>query len=204
MRVDEPTDQTLLERCRAGDAKAWSSLVQRYASLVYTVPRRARLSGAAVDDVFQLTWMRLVEHLDTIEDPSRVRAWLVTTALRETLAQIRDTGRTGAGDSSAFDPDAVPDPGPTPEAILAEWQEACRLRMGVQRLDTRCREILTAVYLLDPPEPQAELAERLGVAKNSISPMRTRCLDALLRQLDAEPPALHASAGVRSSDQIAP
>ena len=194
----EVSDRLLVDRCRCGDAAAWSALVRRYASLVYTVPRRARLSAAAVDDVFQITWTRLVENLDMLDDPSRVRAWLVTTALRETLAQIRDVKRGGADTADPFDTDAVPDPGPTPETIVEQWQDARRLRLGVQQLDRRCREILTAIYLSDPPEPQADLADRIGVAKNSISPLRTRCLGNLLRWLEHDDAAAATGAAVRS------
>jgi len=203
MANEEVSDLQLVERCRAGDAEAWSALVHRYASLVQTVPRRARLTPAAVDDVFQITWLRLVEHLDKIHDPSRVRAWLVTTALRETLAQFRDGKRDGGKDVDIVDADAVPDPGPTPEAIVAQWQDARLVRLGVQRLEPRCREILTAVYLRDPPEPQAELADRLGVAKNSISPLRSRCLDALLRWLERNEASARPGADVRIDSNLA-
>ena len=61
----------------------------RYQRLIYAIPRRAGLSEDQTADVFQTVFARLVEHLDRIEQPSRVRAWLVTTARRETWRVAR-------------------------------------------------------------------------------------------------------------------
>jgi RNA polymerase sigma factor (sigma-70 family) len=76
------SDTELVERCRAGQQSAWNTLVRRYQRLVFTVPRRAGLSEDQAADVFQVVFSRLFEHLDRLGDPSRVQAWLVTTAKR--------------------------------------------------------------------------------------------------------------------------
>src|SRR4051812_21474690 len=55
--------ERLLRRAAAGDATAWDTLVERYGPLVWSVARSHRLGAAAAADVYQTTWLRLLEHL---------------------------------------------------------------------------------------------------------------------------------------------
>ena len=187
----EPSDAALVERCRAGESGAWAALVRRFQRLIYTVPRRAGLSEAESADVFQLSFTRLVEHLSRIDDPSRVRAWLVTTARRETLKLLAQrqhiaapSAAFGAEGADAEDPlDQLPDPGPLPDAQLSMWQEADRVRRALDQLDDRSRTFVSLLFLADPPLNYAEISQRLGIAEGSIGHTRARCLDKLRRVL---------------------
>jgi RNA polymerase sigma factor (sigma-70 family) len=187
----DATDDELLQGCRQGRADAWSSLVRRYQRLVYTVPRRAGLPDEAAADVFQTTFTRLLENLARIDDASRVRAWLVTTARRETLRQLELAQRTVSGDEPGADDgptllERVPDEGPLPEALLSELQQHDRLRQAVERLEPRARQFVELLFLQEDPLPYSEIAARLGIAEGSIGPTRARVL-AKLRALMQEP-----------------
>jgi RNA polymerase sigma factor (sigma-70 family) len=183
------TDQELIEQCRQGRQAAWSTLVRRYQRLVYTVPRRAGLSDAAAADVFQTCFERLLTNLDRLEDGSRVRAWLVTTARRETLRLLEEARRTAApaewsgspeGEEEEHDPVArLPSNDPLPEELLSDLQQQHRLREAVDRLDPRSRQFVELVFLQDEPLPYNEIAARLGIAEGSIGPTRARCLQKL-------------------------
>jgi RNA polymerase sigma factor (sigma-70 family) len=187
----EPDDAALVVRCRAGDRQAWAALVRRYQRLIYTVPRRAGLADADAADVFQTCFERLLEHLHRIDDPSRVRAWLVTTARRECLRLLEQrrrvvdlAGPTDDDGEADDDPLArLPDPAPLPEAQLQALQEQDRVRRALQRLDARSRAFVELLFLHDPPLPYSEVAARLGIAEGSIGPTRARCLDKLRRAL---------------------
>lgn len=184
---EELSDDALLKQCRSGHQAAWSTLVRRFQRLVYTVPCRAGLASEAADDVFQSTFSRLFKHLDRIEDGSRIRAWLVTTAKRETLDALDALKRTAARtQSSAEDDDAllnqVPDLQALPEAVLSALQQHDRVRAAVDRLDPRSRQFVELVFLQDEPLPYSDIARRLGISEGSIGPTRARCL-AKLRAL---------------------
>lgn len=186
------SDDELLRQCRAGHQGAWSTLVRRFQRLVYTVPRRARLDDALAADVFQTTFQRLFEHLDRIDDGSRVRAWLVTTAKRETLRLLAERQRMVAVDpggdaGDGDDPPAierVPDPAPLQDEQLEQLQELDRMRAAVDRLDPRARQFVELMFLQPEPLPYAELAARLGIPEGSIGPTRARCLAKLRKLLD--------------------
>ncbi len=178
-------DEALIAQCRANRQAAWSTLVRRYQRLVFTVPRRAGLDDAAAADVFQTAFARLFENLDRIEDASRVRAWLVTTARRETLRVLELQARKvdlfepadGEDDSGPIDPlDRLPSPEPLPEAELDRLQQLDRIRQAVHALEPRMRQFVELLFLQEEPLPYEEIAARLGVAEGSIGPTRARAL----------------------------
>ncbi|HSQ73683.1 MAG TPA: sigma-70 family RNA polymerase sigma factor [Rubrivivax sp.] len=180
--LQDLSDDALVQRCRQGEQAAWSTLVRRFQRLIYTIPRRAGLSDDQAADVFQISFQRLHEHLDRIEDASRVRAWLVTTAKRETLRLLQEARRFVAlagsgGDDEDADPlAAVPDPAPLQDAQLSALQESHRLREAVDRLDPPARQLVELLFLQEEPLPYAEIARRLGIPEGSIGPTRARCL----------------------------
>ncbi len=83
----------LVRRASGGDQAAWDSLVDRFAGTVWAIARAHRLDEATAADVSQTTWLQLVAHIDRIEQPERIGAWLATTARRESLRVIRMAGR---------------------------------------------------------------------------------------------------------------
>src|SRR4029077_8964893 len=85
---------TNLVRCAAeGDSDAWNQLVERFAGMVWAVARSYRLNASDAADVSQTPWLRLVQHLDRIEQPERVGAWLAITARHEALRVARQASR---------------------------------------------------------------------------------------------------------------
>lgn len=187
-RLEQQPDERLIELCKAGDDAAWSSLVMRYQRLIYTVARRGGLDEDAAADVFQHVFMTLVKHLNRIEQPSQIHAWLVTTARRETLRFIRErqTKRTQSIDDDsdenrgAFDP---PDSSPLADDVLLRLELQHRVRTQVAALDEKCREILTLLFYQDQPPPYSEIASRLGISEGSVGPNRARCLQKLQKNL---------------------
>lgn len=189
---DEQDDAALIARCRAGDGTAWAAIVQRYQRLVYAIVRRVGLDEHTAGDVFQAVFSRLVQHLHRLEDPSRLQAWIVTTAKREALLQRRLAGRTVSmtRDDSDAEGDATDtagvwdfaDESPIAEEALAQLQQLDAVRQGLERLDERCRGLLTMLFRDDDELlSYQEVARRLSIPVGSIGPTRSRCLDKLRR-----------------------
>jgi RNA polymerase sigma factor (sigma-70 family) len=178
-------DARLVDQCRRGEAAAWVKLIERYRRLVFAVPRRAGLGDDLAADVFQAVFAALHRHLDRIDDPSRLQAWLVTTAKRESLRQLRaQRNLVSLSDEEQADAlEAVPDEGPLPDEVLAELQQNQQVRVAFDRLGPRCRRLLAELYLADEPASYAQIANRLGCPEGSIGPTRARCLDKLRRLL---------------------
>jgi RNA polymerase sigma factor (sigma-70 family) len=174
MSPAETSDDELVQRCRGGDESAWRLLVRRYERLVYTVPRRAGLSAEQAADVFQACFSRLFNALDGLQDGNRVRAWLVTTARRETLRLLgREPAPAAAGDELLAQ---LADDSPLPDELLESLQRQDAVRRAVARLDERSRRFVELVFLQDEPLAYEDIAARLGIAVGSIGPTRARCL----------------------------
>ena len=188
---DADDDRSLIERCRAGDASAWGLLVVRYQRLVYAIVTRMGLDEHVAADVFQAVFEKLMKHLPSLREPERLQAWIVTTTKREGLAARRQAqrhvsmSRPDDADPDAHDDWDLADESPRAEQLLDELQQLHRLRLGLDRLDERCRELLLLVFRdEDDRVGYDEVSRRLQLPVGSIGPTRSRCLGKLRKLLD--------------------
>jgi RNA polymerase sigma factor (sigma-70 family) len=182
-KENERSDAELFIECKNGSKKAWEALIRRFQRLIYTIPRRAGLSEDQAADVFQVVFSRAFENLQSISQPERIQAWLVTTAKRETLAMLRQGKRTVSISANDDDEDSKPfdieDESPLPDETLEQLQLQRQLRAAVEQLDPKSQEFVKLVFLQDEPLPYSEVAQRLGISEGSIGPTRTRCMEKL-------------------------
>lgn len=175
-------DADLIRRCRDGDQAAWESLVDRYQRLIFTIPRRAGLSDEQAADVFQDVFMTLFEKIDAIEQPERIRSWIVTTAKFKTWALVRSSkGLYSPATDGELEMEIanIADTSALADDVLIELEEQHLIRMALAKLEERCRQILSMIYLSEPAASYVEVAAAIGVGETSISPLRSRCLKKL-------------------------
>jgi len=173
----------LVQRAAAGDQQAWDQLVDRFSNLIWSVTSAYRLSHADAADVVQTTWLRLLEHLGGLRDPGRVGSWLATTARRECLRTIRRGGRVVLTDDDAW-LSSDPDPDLTPEAAVLQAERDRQIRRAFARLPEHAQTLLR--LLAAGTASYEEIAAALGRPIGSIGPTRSRALEKLRRELDAE------------------
>jgi RNA polymerase sigma factor (sigma-70 family) len=179
-------DADLVRRCRGGEQAAWDTLVDRYQRLIYTIPRRAGLSEEQAADVFQDVFLTLVEKIDEIEQPERIRSWIVTTAKFKTWGVIRGTKgfhSPESDDEMEDEMSRIADTSPLADAMLIELEEQHLIRTALNKIEDRCQKILSMIYLRDPAASYAEVGAAIGVGETSISPLRSRCLKKLEKVL---------------------
>jgi RNA polymerase sigma factor (sigma-70 family) len=177
------------------DEDAWNELVRRFAGLVAFVIRHYRLSPADTQDVSQLVWLRLFEHLARIREPTALPGWLATTTRRECERYLRVNGRSVAMDPVAMrlvDRADVPE---IDELLLAAERRQVLLD-GLAELTPQQRELLM-MLTADPPCAYSEISRILGIPIGSIGPTRSRVLDKL-----RDTGAVRAYLGVDESAQI--
>ena len=193
-----PDDVGILVRSAAdGDKTAWTTLVEHFSGLVWSIARAHRLGAADAEEVFQITWLRFTENVSRLRDPDRVGAWLATTARNESLKVIRLGARVTATDSPQV-LDRASEEGSPETAVLAAEEDADRLRRArqlwsaFQQLNDRCQQLLR-MLIASPPPSYADIAALLDIAIGSIGPTRGRCL-AQLRLLLADSAAAGSGA----------
>jgi RNA polymerase sigma factor (sigma-70 family) len=167
----------------AGDGAAWHRLVDQYDGLVWAVARSFRLSASDAADVVQTTWLRLVEHLDRIEQAERVSAWLVTTARRECLALLRR--QTHQAQAPLGDVELIDDKAPGLDQGLLAGERDRAVWAAFARLSERCQRLLR-VLVADPAPSYEDVGLALDMPVGSIGPTRSRCLEQLRRVIGIE------------------
>lgn len=173
--MEELTD--LVRAAADGDEAAWNELVTRYLPLVKSVIRSLGLSGPDGEDVAQIVWLRLVEHLKDIREPRALAGWLRTTTRHECLYVLKSTRRTVPVGTEVEAGPTAPDGHEVDEDLLsAERHQA--LLAGLAELPEHQRNLLV-LLAADPPLPYAEIARRLGMRVGSIGPTRARALSRL-------------------------
>jgi RNA polymerase sigma factor (sigma-70 family) len=168
---------TLVRLARGGDPRAWDEIVTRFGGTIRGITRGFRLSAADADDVAQATWLRLLRSIDRIEDPAALKAWLVTTARRESLRSLQGKTRELPTEQPILDDHADPS---VLDEHLTEAERRHALREAMTELPAKARALLET--LLNGPDcSYEELSTKLGIPIGSIGPTRGRSL-ARLRQ----------------------
>jgi len=185
----------LLAHATAGDQRAWDALVEQHARLLWAVARSYRLDQADAADVVQTTWLRLLEHLDRIEDPSRLVGWLVTTTRRECLRVLRRSGRERLVSADDGTLDIVDEASPPLDAGLINDERNAELWRAFGQLPERCQRLLRIAVAM--PKAYDEVSAALGMPVGSIGPTRARCLARLRALLDGTGLADDVDTGAR-------
>ena len=171
---------TLVEEARRGSQTAWDSLVERFLPLVTSLMRRYRVTGADADDVNQTVWLRLVEHLDRIDEPQALPGWLATVTRHECFRLQHVRGRTVPTDPQTSATFERPDHSPDMLAELVADERHTALVDALLELPAQRRDLLL-LLTEDPPLSYAEISRRSGIPVGSIGPTRARALQQLRR-----------------------
>lgn len=173
-------DAALLRACLAGDQDAWTTLVTRYTRLVYSIALKSGLDEDDASDVVQSVFTIVLRRLESLQQPDRFSAWLITTAHRESWrARKARHGHVTDDGVELIDPD------PTAEALVVAWEHASLTHQALTQLGERCRRLLNLLFLHDAQPGYEAIAAELGIAIGSIGPIRGRCLKQLKGHLAA-------------------
>jgi RNA polymerase sigma-70 factor (ECF subfamily) len=116
---DAAEDARLLAAFARGDAAAFDRLYARHEAALYRFVRRVlgRELAAQADEVFQDTWLRVVQSRErfTADGGASFRTWLFTLAHHRAIDQLRKSGREvslttddGRDDEAPFTPAGEP------------------------------------------------------------------------------------------------
>jgi RNA polymerase sigma factor (sigma-70 family) len=167
----------LVTGLRARDESAWREFVQAYGGLIHAVAARLDLSEADREDLFQETCLTALRAIHTLQSADRLASWVYTIAYRlgidrlrrrseeslEALGPMADQHVAGEIDAGAL-------------VHLERLESIADLHDALAKLDERCRQLLTALYLEDPRPAYEVIAKRQNLPIGSIGPNRARCL----------------------------
>lgn len=174
------TDAEIWTDLLSGHSNAWNELIDKYQSLVYAVATRAGLSMADAADCFQQTFVALYQNRRKISDPTRISAWLVTTAKRESIRlgrQSNNVRELEPGKEQADD-------SPLQDEQMEKVERQALLEVALRQLDDRCQSLLKALFFAPEELSYEQIAKSVGIAFNSLGPIRGRCLQRLRKLIE--------------------
>lgn len=186
--MEEPSDETLLARSRAGDGEGLAMLVRRYERPLFNYLRRVLLNREDAEDVFQETFLRVRMHQDRFRADGRFKPWFFQIATNLARDRLRARKRWRMLPLFASDADALPAladrlvaPGPDPEAAARASEASERLEAALARLPMRHR----VVYLMARHEHMAyaEIAEALEIPEGTVKSRMHKAVQSLLSEL---------------------
>jgi RNA polymerase sigma-70 factor, ECF subfamily len=171
-------DQVLLDRMRAGDERAFETLVARYDAGLRRVARTFVRTGSAVDDVVQETWLGVLRGLETFEGRSSLRTWMFTILVNQARTRAKRDARSlpfsalETDDGPTVDPAAFGGDGRwasaparldgDPETGLLSGELRAELLRAVEELSDEQRAVITLRDLVGCSAP--EVCELLDIS----------------------------------------
>jgi RNA polymerase sigma-70 factor, ECF subfamily len=170
--VEEP-DPRVISAARAGDARAFESLVRRYQADVYRFVLHLIRDPQAAEDITQESFVRAFRFLRRYRGDSRFTTWLFSIARNCVVDETRRWGRRHrVADRVGRERDAFMSPDQT---LAVEVREA---------LATLPQELLEPVVLIDVFSlSYRETAEMLSVAEGTIKSRVHRAREQLIALL---------------------
>jgi RNA polymerase sigma-70 factor (ECF subfamily) len=181
--IENNEEQGLVERARAGDAQAFTSLVEKYERKIYRLAKHITQNDEDAEDVLQESFLKAYSNLGNFQMQSKFYTWLVRIAVNEALMKLRK--RKSDRTVSLDEPHETDEDTVTRE--IAVWDDDPEKRYSQEEL----KEILdravdslkpgfrTVFVLRDIEELSTEeTAETLGI---SIPAVKSRLLRARLQ-----------------------
>jgi RNA polymerase sigma factor (sigma-70 family) len=172
-------DDYLVRECIKGNGEAWSSLIDKYKNLIFSIPVKYGFRAHDADEIFQEVCLALLTDLPRLREPQALAAWLIRTTSHRCLHWKRDQRRY-----VAEEPDQTISSTPAAEDILREAEQEQILRDVLPELPHRCLELVRMLFFQEPAVPYEQVAKNLNLAKGSIGFTRMRCLERLRRLLE--------------------
>lgn len=172
---EPPTDEALLSGFLAGDARAFESLVGRYANEVYSFVFRFVGSAATAEDVVQETFLQINLSAAGFDASRRFKPWLFTIAANKARDALRsrqrrretsaDAARSDSGELHSL-VDWLPDAADGPETQIEVDEQRRIVRAVIDDMPEHLREILLLGYY--QRFPYKEIADTLGIPLGTV------------------------------------
>ena len=175
-------DTRLVKECLRGNQEAWSSLIDKYKALIYSIPIKYSLPPQEAADVFQSTCMELLARLPELREPRALPKWLMQVAHHECYRLKRQSQRVISRDGNTDLPE--PETPAIAQNLVEQTQAEQLLREAMSALTPQCRRLVEMLFFEPSPRPYAEVAAALGLAVGSIGFTRQKCIERLRSRLE--------------------
>ena len=166
-------------RLRRGDPEAVSALIHLHQHRLYRYLLRIVRDPAAAEDLFQQTWLRVVERIGRY-DPSRsFDAWLFSVAHNLAIDHLRRKQPEGVGEESEY-------PASSPHAVesLLSDERAAQVASAMASLPVVYRETLALRF--EQEMKLEEIATAAAIPLSTVKSRLRRGLEEMRKRLESK------------------
>lgn len=176
----QDSDQTLVDRTKAGDIEAFSELVRRHEKTVYNLAYRFMREPALAEDMAQEAFLKAFRLLGGFRGDSSFSTWLYRVTSSVCLTELSRRKRRGEVELEPAHMAAVGEEGePVDDAEQAELIRRC-----VRQLPERYATVITLYYLEEIPYEQ--IAEVMEIPMGTLKTWMHRARNALRTIVEKE------------------
>lgn len=176
--LETADDRIVAGRAADGDTAAFAVLVRRYTPLMRAYARRILSGTADVDDVVQDAFITAWGQLPHLDDPGRVKSWLMRITSRKAIDRIRATREFSAmTEEELLAPERLAPPRQVEaRAGIAALGEALNQLPDAQRECWVLREMGDFSY--------AEISQELGVSVSTVRGLLARARQDIIVRME--------------------
>ena len=185
-RVDELSDETIVERVRAGDVALYEIIVRRHNQRLYRTIRAVLRDDRDVEDVMQQAYIDAYTHLDQFRGTAKFSTWLTRIAVNRAI-------RTGRGSGpvlvpAAADPDRAIEQAPAKNIDPEHAMYGHELKVVLESLIEQLPEQFRVVFVMREVEglSTAETAACLELNEETVKTRLHRAKRLLKDRLDRD------------------
>ncbi|MCL5043706.1 MAG: RNA polymerase sigma factor [Deltaproteobacteria bacterium] len=183
-REAPPSDEEVVRRLRAGEARLFEVILRRYNQRLYRVARAIVADDDEAQDALQSAYLRAYTHLAQFDGRSSFATWLTRIAINEARARARLRGGQRPLDASQAGMGTAPEiaetaPAAEDQALLGE------IRQLLERAISQLPEPFRLVFILRDVEQLsgAEAAALLDIREPTVKTRLHRARGLLRKQL---------------------
>ena len=167
------------------DPDAVSDLVGRYQHRLYRFLLRMVQEPATAEDLFQQTWIRLLEKIGSYDSRRNFEAWLFAIARNlaiDHLRRRRDFSLDETGDSGQAPSERLRSSGPDVLERLVDFERGELLAASIAQLPPIHREVLTLRF--EEEMKLEQIAEVAGIPLSTVKSRLHRALESLRKKIE--------------------
>lgn len=174
---------------RRGNLDALSQLIARYQNRLYRYLLRLVHDPAAVEDLFQQTWLRVAERIESFDPRRNFDAWLFTVTRHLAIDHLRRNRPQSLDEPVGGEPggetgvDRLVSREILPLDGLLEIERSGRLAAALQELPVIYREVISLRF--EEEMKIEEIAQVLGAPLSTVKSRLRRSLEQLRATLES-------------------
>jgi RNA polymerase sigma factor (sigma-70 family) len=169
----------------SAEPPGWDTIEELFTALeapLLSYALRLAGDGGAAEDIVQEAFMKLHAQFDEVREPRR---WLYRTVHNLALNHRRQAGKmvslSPPGDDGAPVADDTADPQPLPDEQIARWEGIGLVRLSLETLDDRSRELIRLKFNEDLS--YKEISARTGLNIGHVGYLLHHALKAVADEL---------------------